>query len=246
MSALTALGAVVGFLIVHPWGVQAGMVWLTAFLFVAASRAYNSTTDQEEDSINRKRVSSLSTGRMGKGVVAMFFLLGIGIAGALSMSQFVLGILFCCYGFLYTFLRMNARLSSHIIKNGYGATGVMLLFLFGAGSFEPHVFLFMGLLGLFVFGTSIVADLRDYAGDQRVGKRTLPTVIGKRGASALSGIVHGAFAVTVLLFSLQAFFIFAVASVIVILGTAADKPRLAHVGGSVSIIPTLLWMVFLP
>lgn len=242
MSAFSSLAAVIGYLLFNPPGIPIIFAGFSAFCAVAASRAYNSRKDTKEDTINRKRVNSFSFKKEGILIIVFLYIVGLFFSLFLGTVSVVFYLVFMFVGIVYTLFRLNARSFSHLFKNLYGAFGISLVFLLGAGMVTTEIFIYCFLLALFVIASSIVADLRDYRGDIKVRKRTLPTVLGRTKAKVLSSTIFSAFSLLILILYIKAFLLFAVFSFVVILLVLRNKPRLAHFTGSLSILPTTAWI----
>jgi 4-hydroxybenzoate polyprenyltransferase len=239
MSFFTTCLALLGFLIFHP-PVSPLLVAASVFPLFAACRAYNSTTDREEDRLNRKRENPLSSSRTGILLIGGCFALGLGIAAFLSPFAFALASIIVFAGLAYTRFRLNALPYSHLIKNAYGAGIASLAFLFGAGS--P-----LGIPGylcivFFIAGSSIIADIRDLPGDLMVGKHTLPSVWGIRTAHVVAGTLHGTFAIMGLLWHLSPFAVLGVAMSVAWGLLLTNHARSAHISMGMGVFASLLWV----
>jgi 4-hydroxybenzoate polyprenyltransferase len=148
-------------------------------------------------------------------------------------------------GTVYTYFRLNLRSFSHLIKNLYGALGLPIIFLLGAGSLKTEVIIYYFLFSIFIFGGSIVADLRDYTGDKKIGKKTVPVVVGYSKSKIISCAIILAFASLIFCLELKSFFLLGAASLLMIVLVAKDMPKHAHLTGGLSFLVTSLWLLIL-
>jgi len=242
MSSFSAFAAVIGYILFNSLGVNIIFAFLSAFCVIAASRAYNSRKDIKEDAINRKRINPLVFKKSGVLIIVILYGLGLLFSLFLEIFSTLFYLLVLSAGVAYTFFRLNARSFSHLFKNVNGAINIPLLFLLGAGNLNAEILMHYFLLSLFVFAGSIVADLRDYSGDKKIGKRTLPTVYGYKKAKIIAFITFSGFSFLVFGLYLKAFLLFGVFSFLIIFFVLRNKPRFAHFCGGFSILPTTAWI----
>lgn len=242
MSSFSAFVAVLGYLLFNTLGINIIFVFLSAFFVISASRAYNSLKDTKEDTINRKRINPLVFKKDGFIIIFILYGLGLFFSFFLGIFSTVFYLLILSAGISYTLFRLNKRSFSHLFKNLYGAFCISIVFLIGAGALTTEILIYCFLLILFVFAGSIVADLRDYKGDKKVGKITLPTVLTYTKAKMLSCSIFSGFIFLVFGLGAMAFLLFAVISLLVIFLVLSNKPRVAHFTGSFSILPTAVWI----
>jgi 4-hydroxybenzoate polyprenyltransferase len=236
MSTFSAFIAILGYVLFNHATLSIAFVALSSFCVIAASRAYNSLKDTKEDSINRKRVNPFVSRKEGVWVICILYVLGFYLSTFLGNVSVVSYVLIMTAGICYTFFRLNARSFSHLFKNFNGAINIPVLFIFGAGKLDVLVLMYYFSLTIFIFGGSVIADLRDYAGDKKVGKRTLPTVFGYSEAKIIAVASFLIFVFLVFSLFLTAFLIFTVVSFPVILLMLINKPRAAHVSACLSIV----------
>lgn len=235
--------ALLGYILFNaPVGISVLAIGISTFCAIAFCFAYNNTKDVEEDSINRKQLSSLTNSLEGKLVLISLITIGFISSLFLPIISTIFYLLMIAVGTVYSFFTLNSRTFSHLIKNFYASFGLSMIFFLGAGGFNLNILFYYFLFSVLIFAGSIVADLRDYDGDSKTGKRSLPTVLGYNKSKIISSIIFFSFALLVFQLSVTTFFIFAIISFLLIFLVLIDKPQIAHRLAAVSVMLNTSWL----
>lgn len=245
MSSFAALITILGYIMFNSIGLQIIFAAFSSFCVMGASRAYNSLNDVKEDSINRKRINPLTFKKERIPIIVILFSLGFVSSLFLTTVSTIVYLLVVTSGIAYSLFRLNARSFSHLIKNSYGAVFASLLFLLGAGALNAGILLHYVLLIILIFGISVTADLRDYPGDKKTGKKTLPTTLGYKEAKLISSAVLLVFSFLTFHFFAKGFLLFAFFSFFAVVLILKNKPRFAHVSSGIASLLTIFWIMII-
>ncbi len=171
------------------------IVTAAAFCNSLAIYTFNDLTDVSVGEINANDRSRAVVGlgkRKAALTVALFSALGLALSLSLNYLCVLVTLLGDLVGFAYSlpYLRIKDRFLVKTLTIGVGG---MLSSLFGGlaatgvasrGTFLPALLFFV-----FVFVTSPINDLADYAGDKANGRRTIPIVVGQRATVILALLV---------------------------------------------------------
>ncbi len=106
----------------------------------------------------------------------------IGISLAISNVTTYLVVAYLVIGILYSVPKISLKDKSFLktISIAIGGCITSLIGSSGAGVFDMHSFVAALTFMIFLFVTSPINDLADYAGDKKFGKKTIPIVFGKK------------------------------------------------------------------
>ena len=167
------------------WGV------ISAAFLNAASNWVNQIFDLDIDRLNKPdRV--LPSGRLSmreaKGITAIFFLLSFVVAWLVPNKQFfVIVCLAAGITFFYSSPPLRMKRFPFLSNLWIAIPRGTLLMVSGWASVRDiwvkDIWFIGGVFGLFVFGATTTKDFSDVEGDRRYGCRTLPDLLGFRGAA---------------------------------------------------------------
>lgn len=164
---------------------------LSTFLITLALYVLNDLFDFEVDRINEPN-RSLATQLVTKKESATFviFLNGLGAAIGLVLGPvtFLIALSAIILGVLYSIRPFNLK-NRFIVKTLAIGTGGVLANIFGgvaSGIVNVDLIFCSAVFLIFIFSTSPLNDLADYAGDKYQNRKTIPIVIGPERTIRLS------------------------------------------------------------
>lgn len=192
--------------LVFSWSTLAGVLITTkgrppiGALFLAPTAIFaislgvyllNDIFDSDIDKINapnRPIPSHVVTSRNTSLFVALLFLAGISITYFLGPLALIIAAAEIALGISYSMRPINLKDRFLIKTLAIGAGGVLANLFGGAaiGIFNPILFYCAVMFVIFLFATSPINDLADYAGDKQSRRRTIPIVIGPTRTVELS------------------------------------------------------------
>ena len=190
-GTLTLIGSfVAGGLLTSPVAVGAAVG--STMMGVAAGNTINDYFDREIDAINRPNrplPSGAVTPRWALGQSGVLFVLAIGLA--LTLPPLAIGIAVFNLLLLITYTQWfkgTPGVGNAVVAFLGGST-----FLYGGaavGAVETTVVLFV-LAAMATLGREIIKDVEDVTGDEEMGARTLPIVMGERFALRVAAVTLG-------------------------------------------------------
>lgn len=223
---------------------SATILWVAAgcFFIVACVYSYNNITDKKEDKINRGKINAFSKSKSGTYVVFLCALFGLLFSFYVSSSSFILSAIFVVAGFLYSRFRIK---SYFLVKNLYTAFFTSFLLLIGAAhlEFSQEFFLYYLLFFISLLLGSIIADLRDFEGDNKVGLRTLPVILGYRKTKYL--VYSGLILSFLLVFRIDFSVLFPILPFILLslFFVKKNSHKSAHAFESMSLVFLAIWLI---
>ncbi len=215
-------------------------VAITSFLAGVAVYSYNNLYDMEEDLENRKEINPFV--RMKNSILIPWaaFFIGFVISVSFSKASIFLYSSGVLLGFIYSKHKFKRFF---LIKNIYTYYGVSAIFLMGAVAkgFSLESLYYYLIISLWVFATSIISDLRDIKGDEKINAKTIPIVIGKEKTKAvvISLILLSAFLVLYFKGLLLSFLFLP----LILFSLIRDKFNTSHGLFGLLFIILALWMV---
>ena len=209
MATYIAARGLAGWLIFNGLGWGALAVFFSVFCSNVAIYGYNLITDIREDRANNRALPE----RGGWLVVGTAVALGLAASATLGGAAPWFWSVLLVIGLLYSRLRVKDIFP---LKNIYIAFGGAWFFLFGA---SPHLqFTPEMVAGYLIFAAvavivSLVADLRDIAGDAVNGVKSLPVVLGREVSEMIAYGVIAAVSIMVAAMQLAVFYPIAVMAV---------------------------------
>ena len=184
----------------HPLAALAGIV-LAGPLVCAASQAVNDWYDRHVDAINepdRPIPSGRIPGRWGLAIACAWTLLSLAVAASLGGCVFVAGCLGLALAWAYSAppLRLKANgwwgnAACAICYEGLAwVTGAAVMV--GGGLPSAPSLLLAGLYSAGAHGIMTLNDFKAVAGDARMEIRSLPVMLGERGAARVACAVMAA------------------------------------------------------
>ena len=162
-------------------------------IFVIALSVYllNDIVDSDIDRINAptRPIPSQAASLKGTFVFLLFLsVIGMSIAYLLGPLAFVIGIMEIVLGVCYSMRPMCFKDRFLVKTFAIGAGGVLANFFGGAsvGIFNLNLVYCAAMFVIFLFATSPINDLADYAGDKALNRRTIPIIIGPTRTVELS------------------------------------------------------------
>lgn len=236
--------AMAGYLLFNQPQINALYVIFSAFFGCGAVYSYNNITDREEDEINRKKMDFFVSSRSGYVLIAVFFLISLFLAYYVSLVSFIFVSLGLFAGALYSFFRVKKRYV--LVKNIYTALCVNHVFLLGAsagGIVTFEIFLYYLLFSFLIFISSIVSDMRDYAGDKTIGAKTLPILLGYDKSKHFVAYLLLVYSTLLLVFT--SIIMLLPFAVLMLFSIKQNKPSIAHSLSGYSFVFLTFWLVML-
>ena len=182
-------GAVIG---ARGWPASYAFFGIAAAAFLnASSNIINQIFDLEIDRLN-KPDRILPSGRLSvpsAGWLALlFFLLSCGTAWLVPNKQFFAIVLLAAFiTFFYSSPPLRMKRFPFLSNLWIAIPRGTLLIVSGWAAvrniWDPEIWVIGAIFGLFVFGATTTKDFSDIEGDKRYGCRTLPDLLGFRGAA---------------------------------------------------------------
>lgn len=233
-----------GFLSLNLFGITIIPVVLSVFLTCAGGYSYNNITDKEEDLFNRREKNRIVEDQKAMLWPVLFFSFGIIISMFLHYYSLVTSVIFTALLLSYSRFRIKKVV---VVKNLYTACGLALIFIFGSvamGRIVTELRTYCFLIALFFLIGSIISDMRDRKGDEMARIRTLPVIIGYEKTKM---VVYGL--ISIFVFALvpvgQNFlYVLLPFTALIFLLLHMDRPSIAHLVGSISLICLPIYLVF--
>ncbi|MBI5347027.1 MAG: geranylgeranylglycerol-phosphate geranylgeranyltransferase [Candidatus Aenigmarchaeota archaeon] len=189
---LSAFGLLVGAIVAQALVPVLALGLIAAFIICGAGNAINDYFDYEIDKINQPK-RPIPSGRVSRKAALIYFAV-LSIAGAalaffVSLPFFVIAVFNIFVLFIYSWklkpvaLIGNAAVA-YLAASSFLAAGLIISnfnSLWGSAIFMLAVVSFLGTIA-----REIIKDVEDIKGDEKLGMRTLPIVVGEKIAKAVA------------------------------------------------------------
>ena len=205
---LVAIAVAVGAIIVEqglPDLLILGVAMLVGICIQAGSFTIGDYWDIKTDKANKRYDRPLARGDIKPAtayhLAVVLFVVGLLLSLWISEIAFIIAFIFTIVGVAYGYTFKKIAL----IGNMFTASSMAIPFIFGAIVFSDTIPLGIWMLAFMAFfagtGREILKGIQDVKGDKKTGRKTLPILIGKKGALRVATI----FIITAVLISLYPF-----------------------------------------